>query len=236
MEQQLKDIKLIISGLIYQRDIEDIVFDNNGHKNNDPDKCHGKRVLDGYNSQAIVDNSNNLKKYGRKTGLDKEIFTIDNTKHFCIGWIKPKDNNNVGYNVMTYYYKEIIIMETTQNCVNPNPPTYKGFRHYFTPDVLLFLKHFHKTQNTDNAMTYIRQNPHYFKHHTTNTYALVLKAHNTIEEIIHQNKRNMDNTYKLTHKLLVLELENKVLKNKISEMETEKSRDVSFTLPKTKTE
>ncbi len=46
----------------------------------------------------------------------------------------------------------------------------------------------------------------------------------------------MDNTYKLTHKLLVLELENKVLKNKISEMETEKSRDVSFTLPKTKTE
>ena len=222
MEQQLKDIKLILSGLMYQRDIEDIVFDNNRQKNTDPNKCNGKRVIDSYNSQTLNENMNNFKHFGRKSGLDKETFQVGNTKHFCIGWMKPGDNNNAGYNVMTYYFKEIIIMETTQHCLNPNPPIYKGFRHYFTPDILLFLKHFHKTQNTDDAMAYIRQNPHYFKHHTTDAYASVLKAHNIVEEIVHQNKINMDNTYKLTHKILVLELNNKILKDKILEMELEK--------------
>lgn len=220
MEQNLKDIKLILIGLKYTRDIEDVVFDNNGQKYSDPNKCLGKKVINGYNASALTWNEEQIRQFGRKTGLEKEIFTLDDTRHFCIGWIKPRDNISSGYNVMTFYFKEFIIMETTQNCLNPNPPKYDGFRHYFTPDILLFLKHFNKTQLTLTAMNYVRQNPHYFKHHTMDMIALIDRANDTLEKIIDQNKIN-------NQKLELLEQENQNLKTKIVEMEENAKRSDS---------
>jgi hypothetical protein len=219
MEHKLKEIQLILSGLMYNRDIEDIVFDNNKQKNTDPNKCHGKRVLEGYNAQALHENQINFEQISRKIAREKEIFALDDTKHFCIGVIKPRDANNVGYNIMTFYFKEIIIIETTQNCINPDPPKYVGFRHYFTADILLFLKHFHKTEFTHNAMAYVRQNPHYFKHHTMDTYTLIKKANHTLQEIKQQYILEIENGEICKQTLLELEIENQNLKNRIIELE-----------------
>ena len=219
MEQRLKEIKLILSGLMYTRDIDDIVFDNNGQKYSDQNKCPGKRVINGYNASALTWNNDQIRPLGRKTGLEKEIFTVDDTKHFCIGVIKPRNANNVGYNIMTFYFKEFIIMETTQNCLNPDPAKYVGFRHYFTADILLFLKHFHRTECTERAMGYARQNPHYFKHHTMDTYTLIKKANDTLQEIKQQYILEIENGELCIQRLLELEIENENLKTKIVEME-----------------
>jgi hypothetical protein len=227
MEHKIKEIQLILRGLMYIRDIDDIVFDNNKDKNTDPNKCHGKRVLDGYNAQALHENQINSEKIARKITIEKEIFTLDDTKHFCIGVIKPRDTNNVGLNIMTFYFKEIIIIETTQNCLHPDPPKYVGFRHYFTPDILLFLKHFHKTEFTQNAMTYVRQNPHYFKHHTMDTYTLIKKANDTLQEINEQYTLEIENGEICKQLLLELEIENQNLKTKIVEMEKNSKRNNS---------
>lgn len=222
MEQKLKDIQLILSGLMYSQDIEDIVFDNNGHKNCDTDKCQGKRVIDRYNSQVLNQNMNNLKQFGKKANLDNETFVIDDTKHFCIGWIKPRANDSVGYNIMTFYFKEIIIIETTQNCLQPIPPKYVAFRHCFKPDVLFFLKHFYKTQFTEKALEYVIQNPQYFKPNTMDTYVLIKKANDILVEIINQNITNKDNLDKILQKNSDLEIENQMLKNRIFQMELDK--------------
>jgi hypothetical protein len=219
MEIKLKEIQVILNGLMYSRDIEDIVFDNNRQKNTDPNKCHGKRVIDGYNAQALHENQINQEQISRKLVREKEIFTLDDTKHFCIGVIKPRDTNNVGYNIMTFYFKYIIIIETTQNCIKPEPPKYLGFRHYFTPDILLFLKHFHKTEFNQNAMAYVQQNPHYFKHHTMDTYNLIKKANDILTEIKQQYILEVDNGELCKQQLLELVDENQNLKNRIIELE-----------------
>ena len=139
---------------------------------------------------------------------------------------------------MTFYYKEIIIIETTQNCINSNPPIYKGFRHYFTPDILLFLKHFHRTECTEIAMSYVRQNPHYFKHHTMNTHTLIKNIYDKIEEIdifymakLKKKKETIKSLrqieLELKDRTFQLEIENQNLKTKIVEMEENAKRSAS---------
>ena len=68
------------------------------------------------------------------------------------------------------------VIEEQQVCLRPNPLQYRGFRHYFTPDILLFLKYFHRPERTEQGIDYVRQNPHYFKHHTVDSIEIFKKA------------------------------------------------------------
>lgn len=212
MDNHLKQLKFIINGLLYSRDIENIVFDNNSIINNDRNKCNGKRVIDAYNIQAKEHNHNNF-KFLRNKNLDKEIFNITDTNYFTLTYFRSPTNNESGIQITTYYFKEIIISEEIQLSINPNPPKYSGVRHYFTPDILLFLKHFNKSENTINAMNYVKQYPHYFKYHTTDINAIIKKTKDIIEELIFQNTTNIDKLKKLERK--IKELNNELLQQDI---------------------
>ena len=228
MVDKLKNIQKILTGFTYTRDIEDIVFDNNGQKYTDPNKCAGKRVIDGYNSQTVTANNNNFKYFGRTSGLDKEIFNITDTKYFSLGYYRSQDNNSTGVTITTYYFKEIIIIEEQQVCLRPNPPQYRGFRHYFTPDILLFLKHFHRPERTEQGIDYVRQNPHYFKHHTVDSIEIFKKANETIKEIVEEHNTKLEYYEQLEKKVKDLENEKELLQQTIKEMEEKASSPIKI--------
>ncbi len=221
MEDRLKELKIKLSGLLYSRDIEDLVFDNASKERfYDPKKCVGRRVIDSYNIQAGTWNNDQFKHFGRKTHLDKEIYDISDTRHFTTGW-SHTPLNDTHRRITVYYFKEIIIIENVTGSLNPSYE-YTGFRHYFTPDILLFLKHFNRAENTERGMNYIKQYPHYFKHHTTDTHAIITNIYDTIEEILIFNKENNDTKKNLEQKNLELEIEIQNLKKKVLELETDK--------------
>ena len=220
MQQNLIDIKLTLSELASYIDIEDIVFNYDGQPQF---KSRGKIIIDNYNNTARYENDH-LKYTPRK-----EIFDVSDTKHFSITWCSHEMNNHDRVSITTYYFKEIIIIETTRNVQHSsNTPKYQGFRHNFTPYTLLFLKHFHQSNKTQEGLEYIKRNPHYFKYCNLDTVALIKKAHDTVDEIIQQHKNNTDSIELLTRNNLELELENKILKNKIAEMELDKSSFETF--------
>jgi hypothetical protein len=221
MQDKLKELKIKLSGLLYSRDIEDIVFDNGGSKKyQDPKKCIGRRIIDSYNVRANTWNNDQLKYFGRKTGLEKEIYDISDTRYFTTSYNHTPSNDTHRY-ITVYYFKEIIIIENVTGSLNPSYQ-YTGFRHYFTPDILLFLKHFNKAERIEQGMDFIRQNPHYFKHHTTDTHAIIKNIYDTIEEISIFNKENYDIKKSLEQRNLELEIENQNLKTKILELEKDK--------------
>lgn len=231
MEDKLKELKQKLSGLLYSRDIEDIVFDNNGIKYYDSKKCNGRRVIDAYNSEA---KSWNAIYSGPNRGPAKLIVDIIDTKHFSLSYSRPPDNNRCGIFITVFYFKEIIIIEEQQVCVSPNLPKYSAMRHYFTPDILLFLKHFHKPENTERAIGYMRQNPHYFKHYTTDTPAIIKNIYDTVGEMLVSNNTIQDTIKSLEQKIIELETQNQTLQianqtlqNKINEMEENAKRSES---------
>jgi len=223
----LQNLKKLLTTFTLSRDIEDIVFDYNGQKLRNPNDCHGKQIITNYNTQARTENINSFNYFRRKTCLEKEIFEITDTRYFSISSTK---NIYGSYDsITTYYFKEVIIIETITNCRHwqPNPPNYKGFRHYFTPDILLFLKHFHQSDKTECGMDYIRQNPHYFKHHTVDSIEIFRKASETINEIIEENKIKLDYYSNLEKNIIELEQQNQTLQNKITELENSLKRSES---------
>lgn len=228
MDEKLQSLKKLVSSFTLTRDIEDVVFDYNGQKNINQNNCPGKRVINSYNSQVIQENIDNYKISGRKTGLEKEIFELTNTRYFSIS-SRNSFNGSLPQLITTYYFKEIIIIETIGNCNHwqPNPPTYKGFRHYFTPDILLFLKHFYQSDKTDSGMNYVKQYPHYFKHHTLDTIEIFRKVSETIDEMIEENKTKLNYYNQLEEKLIQLELKNVTLQIKINELEEKNKRSES---------
>jgi len=217
----LQNLKKLLTTFTLSRDIEDIVFDYNGQKLRNPNDCRGKLIINQYNTSAKREN------LGLQKGLEKEIFEITDTRYFSISSTK---NIYGSYDsITTYYFKEVIIIETITNCRHwqPNPPKYKGFRHYFTPDILLFLKHFHQSDKTECGMDYIRQNPHYFKHHTVDSIEIFRKASETINEIIEENKIKLDYYSNLEKNIIELEQQNQTLQNKITELENSLKRSES---------
>ena len=225
MDQKLQNLKKLVGGFTLTRDIEDIVFDYNGQKQRNPNDCPGKRIISYYNSQATTENIHNFNHFGRKTGLEKDIFELKDTRCF---WISStiSINGSSPESITTYYFKELIIIETITNCnsCRPNPPKYNGFRHYFTPDILLFLKHFHQSDKTERGMNYIRQNPHYFKHHTVDSIDIFKRVSETINELIEENKTKLNYYSQLEQKIIQLELENRTLQSRITELEENDKR------------
>ena len=68
-------------------------------------------------------------------------------------------------------------------------------------------------------MTYIKQNPHYFKHHTVDSIEIFRKVNNTIQEIIDENIKKSEYYEQLKNKIEDLEIENQKLRKRISEIE-----------------
>jgi hypothetical protein len=227
-EEQLRTLKKLVSSFTLARDIEDVVFDYNGQKPRHPNDCLGRRVIDFYNTQVITENINNYKHFGRKTGLEKETFELTDTKYFSINSTNSF-NGSSPESITTYYFKNVIIIEiiTNANSFRPNPPTYKGFRHYFTPDILLFLKYFHQNDKTERAMEYIKQNPHYFKHHTVDSIEIFRKVNETINEMIEENRTKSEYLSNLEKNIIELKQQNQTLQNKITEMEENNKRSES---------
>ena len=228
MDEKLQSLKKLVSSFTLARDIEDVVFDYNGQKNINQNNCPGKRVINSYNSQVIQENIDNYKHFGRKTGLDKEIFTLIDSRYFSIQSTNTI-NGSLPQLITTYYFKEVIIIEIITNCLSrqPNPPKYNGFRHYFTPDILLFLKYFYQSDKIERGMDYVRQNPHYFKHHTLDTIEIFRKVSETIDEMIEENKTKLNYYNQLEEKLTQLELQNVTLQIKINELEEKNKRSES---------
>ena len=208
MEDKLKELKLKLSGLLYSRDIEDIVFDKGGVG------CP-RYIIDMYMHNASG------------AYVCAKSFDINDTKHFTLSYSRPPDNNRYGISISVYYFREIIIIEEQQQRPIPDHPKYSSMRHYFTPDILLFLKHFHKPECTESAMGYVRQNPHYFKHHTTDTGAIIKYIYDTVEEIVVFNNAANATIKSLELENLELEQENQNLKAKIIEMEENAKRSES---------
>jgi hypothetical protein len=203
MDKMLQNIQKLLKGYTYSRDIEDIVFDYNGHNNFDKKDCPGKHLIERYNEYAVQINNRAMSNgsFSNSTKLEQILLTTD-TRYFSITYTTTT----------TYYFKEFII-------IHSNSPTYKLLRHYFTPDVLLFLKHFHRSENTEKGMTYIKQNPHYFKHHTVDSIEIFRKVNNTIQEIIDENIKKSEYYEQLKNKIEDLEIENQKLRKRISEIE-----------------
>lgn len=206
MERNLKIIKSILSSLNNSKNIENLVFDNNGMIYDDPNKCNGKTVILGYNQQAIEEN-NNLKSLETKTGLEKDILDTTDTRHFCIHYFKPQDINNTGTRISTYYFKDRIVIEEAQVGIKGVEPKYSAFKHSFTPDILLFLKHFNKSQNTKNAMAYVKNNAYLFKNQTMDSVNIINKAKEIVDEIIQQNISNINTIQILNEKIIQLQKE-----------------------------
>lgn len=228
MDEKLHSLKKLITSFTLTRDIEDVVFDYNGQKYINKNNCPGKRIIDEYNTSARQDNDHNYKIFGRKTGLEKEIFELTNTRYFSIN-SRNSINGSTPQSITTYYFKDVIIIQTIGNCNHwqPSPPQYKGFRHFFTPDILLFLKYFHQNNITESAIVYVRQNPHYFKHHTVDSIEIFRKVSDTVNEIIEENKIKLDYYSNLEQKIIELEQQNQTLQNKITEMEENNKRSES---------
>jgi len=224
MVEKLQSIQKLLKGFTYTRDIEDVVFDYNGQKEV-PHNCPGKRIIEEYNGFASKENTYSYNKCNQKELINMPT----NRKCFWTnGYINPTHSYPDG--ITAYYFKEFMIIKTepsNQGSQFCPPAKYKFIRHYFTPDVLLVIKRFSRIENHEDAMNYIRQNPHYFKHHTVDSIEIFNKANETMKEIIEDHKTNLEYFSQLEQKVKDLENEKELLQKKISEMEENALRSAS---------
>jgi hypothetical protein len=200
MENKLTHLKKVIGNFVYQRDIDSIVFDYNGHQQPVGKDCVGMRVIKLYNQQANLFNSGNLVPKLKKELIDE--MNPNNAKCFWILYCNPATTEQT----TTYYFKQFIIVEK-----NNGSKYYTAIRHFFSPDVLLFLKHFHQSQLVEVSMNFVRTNPHYFKHHTVDSLEQLKSMDQMLQSLIEESS-------KMTSQMDELILENQKLHKIIHEM------------------
>jgi hypothetical protein len=206
MENKLTHLKKVIGNFVYQRDIDSIVFDYNGHQQPIGKDCIGMRVIKQYNQEANLFNSGNV-----VPKLKKELINVMNphdTKCFWILYCNPATKEQT----TTYYFKQFIIVEKN------NGSKYTAIRHFFSPDVLLFLKHFHQSQFVEVSMNFVRTNPHYFKHHTVDSLEQLKNMDQMLQSLIEDYRQLIDDSSKMTSQMDELILENQKLHTIIHEM------------------
>jgi hypothetical protein len=217
MDEKLQSLKKLVSSFTLTRDIEDVVFDYNGQKGVYPHNCPGKCIIQEYNEFATRENTYSYNKCNQKQLINMPPNTI------CF-WINGYINPTHSYpdSITSYYFKEFMIIKTqlsSQGHWVCRPATYKFIRHYFTPDILLVIKRFSRIENHEDAMNYIRQNPHYFKHHTVDSIEIFKKANEIIKEIIEELNTKLEYFSQLEQKVKDLEEQNQTLQNIINNME-----------------
>jgi hypothetical protein len=206
MESKLTHLKKTIDNFVYQRDIDSIVFDYNGHQQPIGKDCVGMRVIKQYNQEANLFNSGNVVPRLKKELIDE--MNPNNAKCFWILYSNPATMEQT----TTYYFKQFIIVEKN------NGSKYTAIRHFFSPDVLLFLKHFHQSQFVEVSMNFVRTNPHYFKHHTVDSLQQLKNMVQLLQELLEDYRQLIDNSNKMTSQMDELILENQKLHKIIHEM------------------
>lgn len=199
MESKLKNLKKAIGNFVYQRDIDSIVFDYNGQRQPLGKDCIGMQVIKQYNREATLFNSGNV-----VPNLKRELMDDTNPTDAKCFWILYS-NPSTTEETTTYYFKQFIIVEKN------NGPKYTAIRHFFSPDVLLFLKHFHRSQLVEMSMNFVRTNPHYFKHHTVDSLQQLKNMDQLLQELLEESN-------KMTSQMDELILENQKLHKIIHEM------------------